>query len=289
MKTIKDHFKKIEKPKKKDVFVEALKRKISQTNETPIKITKTVEHGDLDGDTETIALLKQSLEKLKGENISVIEAVERLTNKVADLQKENETLTYKYSNLKIKYMNVLQNVYASHVKLMKGETLQPKTQSSGGPPLNELVRNFSYETNSGRFNNNIFDQQQIDRVDSNIEIPVDDMHKLSNIPILPRCDATFIREAMKILYKDNLENLNHRTLTGHNNKQHQHNDDGKKPITPSKRLKIISLFESRLGNKSISPSDRIGRFNKVNKLISNGINYIQLKELRKNETNLFVL
>lgn len=113
------------------------------------------------------------------------------------------------------------------------------------------------------------------------------MQKLNNLPFLPRSDATFIREAIKILYKDNLEILNRRTLTGLENNHHQSNDNEKKPITPSKRLQIMSLFGSRLGNKAISASDRIERFNKVNKLISNAINYIQLKELRPFKFHLY--
>lgn len=139
MKTIKDHFKQIEQTRKnsekQNVFVQALKRKKSQIDEPPNKIIKIVENGE----TERIDLLRQNLEKLESENKNVIENVERLTNKVADLEKQNEILTHKYSNLKIKYMNVLQSIYTTHVKMMKGKTLQPKTKSTGSHPLSELV------------------------------------------------------------------------------------------------------------------------------------------------------
>lgn len=110
----------------------------------------------------------------------------------------------------------------------------------------------------------------------NIDVAAVDLNELDNVPLLQRCDTTFVRKTIEILYKNDIGKLKYRTLSGGTKRKRSLESDHleKEPITPSKRMKIISLFERRLGDESISDADRIKRINNLNKMISNSIVYI---------------
>lgn len=120
-----------------------------------------------------------------------------------------------------------------------------------------------------------FTISKITQAESQIDLRTEEKGIFNSIPLLARSDATFVRESIDILYKNEREKLPLRSLSGGAKRKRSEVDGGgKQAITPTKRTKLVSLFENRLAHATILPADKINRLNKLNTLISNGLLYL---------------
>lgn len=106
----------------------------------------------------------------------------------------------------------------------------------------------------------------------------DDWKKLNSVALVCKADATFIREAIEVMYHDNLFILRQRSLTGQQRK-HQSDENSeefiqKQEVTPVKGRTITKLFSRRLDQAQIGAGEKLKRFGQMNKHITNAINYI---------------
>lgn len=102
-------------------------------------------------------------------------------------------------------------------------------------------------------------------------MPNDELKYLEAIPLLPRNDATFVRNAIEFLYKENIGDLKHRSLSGSKRKT---GTNEKSAMTPEKKIKVLTLFEMRLGHDSIPNLEKVERMKNFNKHISRAIDYV---------------
>lgn len=91
---------------------------------------------------------------------------------------------------------------------------------------------------------------------------------LRSIGSTPAEDSNFVLNCVRILYDDNLQLLNQRSLTGRKLKGQPQT---KSPMTPQKRIVIQNIYQSRLGMMCGNADEREKRLKKLNVHIKNAI------------------
>lgn len=111
----------------------------------------------------------------------------------------------------------------------------------------------------------------------------DEEHKMLNsTPISAESDALYIRHLLEFLYKDDLNILNKRSLTGHTPKKCIDH----KCITPEKKEIIFDMFTERLQSPKISLQEKAKRIDKayVGRRIAVAIGTIRKSMAKENST-----
>lgn len=102
---------------------------------------------------------------------------------------------------------------------------------------------------------------------------------LRSISIMPRDDSTFVAIVVKYLYKDRIDSLKTKSLTGRGK--------NKTMLTPEKVKIVGKLYEERINNLAIDDTERIKRLKKLNTLIKDAIsNTNRANEVREVEKQI---
>lgn len=91
------------------------------------------------------------------------------------------------------------------------------------------------------------------------EFTDDEQKRLNSTPVSQESDSLYMRNLIEILYKDNRNVLNHRSLSGRTCKQNK----DQKCISPEKKEIIFNQFLKRLENPKISLQERSKRMDSV--------------------------